>query len=593
MDHDLAPRDDRPATPDDAQLGVLVRAVADDWHRPPQRLDQAYWRERVEGGRHAVRGSGGRRWFGRLAEAGVLAVVATLVLAVTAVFLSGPGQDRGSVGTSPSTTPTEGATPSAIPGVSEVPAAASPLPAFVLDGDLPSVTSVLLQGSGGYRFADLTTGTLEPDLPWDVSGWNTPLTRPGGGWVCVCGAYSGGSGSSEQLVVTLDSVDASGEPVGSADLRTLRSEVDPAQPAKSDSLTVDVRATATPDGRFAFIGWSQRTATGWRAGVDVVDLASLVVVDALALPDVDRSAEAQGRSWVRIAPKVAVAPAGGVTLISGDWYVEDPATATPPWGTDRWSVTFTDGRLAGLTSAGLRSDDQCNEWEQGVIDQESYYVACIINGGPVRVDRYRLDGSTIDQTEVGRFTGYGAFSARPDDRLFMWDPQAHTLLSYDLRTGVSDSVTVPDTAGLQDPLDIVSALGRAVAGWIAPSAVAKILLHQALIVSPDGNTLYALGINASAIELGGSAGIFVFDISGDTPAFKAHWQPTADFVSIAVSEDGGFVYAAGMGGVDPQGHEAAGFKPSVTVFAAADGSVRLVAGQLTGNELLFVEPVVR
>lgn len=58
MDHDLAPRDDRPATPDDAQLGVLVRAVADDWHRPPQRLDQATWRERVEGGRHAVRGAG-------------------------------------------------------------------------------------------------------------------------------------------------------------------------------------------------------------------------------------------------------------------------------------------------------------------------------------------------------------------------------------------------------------------------------------------------------------------------------------------------------------------------------------------------------
>jgi len=31
----------------------------------------------------------------------------------------------------------------------------------------------------------------------------------------------------------------------------------------------------------------------------------------------------------------------------------------------------------------------------------------------------------------------------------------------------------------------------------------------------------------------------------------------------------------------------------VTVFDASDGSVRLIAGQLSGDVLLFVEPVVR
>ena len=34
-------------------------------------------------------------------------------------------------------------------------------------------------------------------------------------------------------------------------------------------------------------------------------------------------------------------------------------------------------------------------------------------------------------------------------------------------------------------------------------------------------------------------------------------------------------------------------KPSVTVFDATDGSVRLIAGQLDGHEQLFVTPVVR
>ena len=74
MERDLTPREDRATPPDDAELGALVRAVAEDWHRPPQRLDQPTWRERVDVSRRGLRRLGGRRWIGRLAEAGVLAV---------------------------------------------------------------------------------------------------------------------------------------------------------------------------------------------------------------------------------------------------------------------------------------------------------------------------------------------------------------------------------------------------------------------------------------------------------------------------------------------------------------------------------------
>jgi hypothetical protein len=48
-----------------------------------------------------------------------------------------------------------------------------------------------------------------------------------------------------------------------------------------------------------------------------------------------------------------------------------------------------------------------------------------------------------------------------------------------------------------------------------------------------------------------------------------------------------------MGGVDASGIWDTRYKPSVTVFDASDGSIRLIAGQLTGNELYFLEPVVR
>jgi hypothetical protein len=117
-------------------------------------------------------------------------------------------------------------------------------------------------------------------------------------------------------------------------------------------------------------------------------------------------------------------------------------------------------------------------------------------------------------------------------------------------------------------------------------------LQPAMALSPDGKTLYALGIDGS-IESARPAGIYAFDVSGDSLALRGLWEPTADFISIAVSEDGAFVYAAGMGGVDASGTGNPAYKASVTVFDASDGSIRLIAGQLAGDELLFVEPTVR
>jgi hypothetical protein len=598
MERNPTPLTDGTTPPDDAELGALVRAVAEDWHRPPQRLDQPTWRERVEVGRRGSRSSGGRRWFGKVAEAGVLAVVATLVLAVSAIFLVGDGRDGG-VGTVPSTNPTEGATGSPDPNATTHPSgtapapAASPLPALLVNGDLPSVTNVLMAGNG-YRLIDLSTGTPQASLPWERGGWNAPLPRPGGGWVCVCGTYTGtGSAGTSRLAITLDAVDADGLPAGQADLRTLQSEIDPAQPAASDSFTVDARSVASADGRYAFVGWSERTATGWHAGVDVVDLVTLAVVDGLDLPDVDRSAVAQGRSWARSAPVVDTAPGTDTALITGDWFVEEP-TGIAPSGADHWTVPFDGGKFVARTrSAGTRSADRCYEWERGVIDDSSFYVACIVDtNGTVRVERYGADGSAIDDTEVGRFTGFGLFAARPDHRLFLWDPQSLVLTVYDLQTGVTTSAKAPDTAS-SGPLDAIGAIGRAIGDWVAPSATAKILLEPALAISPDGETLYALGISG-AFDSFGSAGIFAFDISGDTPTFKSHWEPTADFISLAVSEDGAFVYAAGMSGVDAQGNQAPAMQASVTVFDAADGSIRLIAGQLGAeNASVFPDPIVR
>jgi hypothetical protein len=84
--------------------------------------------------------------------------------------------------------------------------------------------------------------------------------------------------------------------------------------------------------------------------------------------------------------------------------------------------------------------------------------------------------------------------------------------------------------------------------------------------------------------------VFSFDSASLAPL--ANWPATADFVSLAISRDGRFVYAAGVPGVDSHGAPS-GFGASITVYDTGDGSVRLLAGQLGHDEdLLFPAPTL-
>ena len=49
-------------------------------------------------------------------------------------------------------------------------------------------------------------------------------------------------------------MDAAGAPAGEAPVRTLLSQIDPAQALTSDSSTVNIGASASPDGRFGLVG---------------------------------------------------------------------------------------------------------------------------------------------------------------------------------------------------------------------------------------------------------------------------------------------------------------------------------------------------
>jgi hypothetical protein len=591
MERDLTPRSDRTSPPDDDELGALVRAAAHDWDRPPQRLDQPTWRERVEVSGRGSRSSGGRRWFGRVAEAGVLAVVATVVLALGAVYLTSPGRN-GTIGSNPSATPTEGASPTG-PAVtpSLAPAASGVLPALHVDGPLPSVTRPLMTGIAGYQFVDLASGTVEPPLPWSGNGLSKVVSRPDGGFVCICFTFGQDAQNIDQLRVVLEAIDALGEPVDHVDLGVI--SVEPGRlTANPNGTKVDARVDLSPDGRYAFIGRSHQTPTGWSAGVDIVDLAALAVVDSVALPDVDHAAEAGGKPWTRTAPSVRMTEGRSAAVISNWWYVDDPTGSTMAGGQDRWTTTISGGGSAGVVvDAGSHMDEACWELERGVIDEATYFIVCIPpESGEIRVERLRLDGTLIDQTLPGRLTGAWWGFAQRGTMLYLWDATAHTLVRYDAASNEWDWLDVPRTGSVDERSDLFASLGRALGTWIAPTALAKILLEPTMAVSPDGDRLYAIGTEGAS---GGSVGVFAFDISGDEPVLIGNWPPNADYTSVAVSEDGAFVYAAGMAGVNVNGVAAPEVQASVTVFDASDGSIRLIAGQLGDEDLRFVHPVAR
>jgi hypothetical protein len=85
--------------------------------------------------------------------------------------------------------------------------------------------------------------------------------------------------------------------------------------------------------------------------------------------------------------------------------------------------------------------------------------------------------------------------------------------------------------------------------------------------------------------------VYAFDAS--TLAPLGHWAPQADLTSIAVSNDGRYVYAAADGGVSAAGAPGPEFGASITAYDTSDGSVAVIAGRLLARDLTLGEDICR
>ena len=566
MDPDRPTPTDR-APLDDAALAILVRDVADGWNLPPQRLDVLTWRDRVGAGYRSGSGGSGTRWTRRLFGAAAVAVVAAISLLFAVVWLPAQRGDRGTVGSSPS--PGGSSTP--LPSGSAAPAA-SPMPQLVRNGDLPTPSRIMVQTGQGYHIVDLATGTLGPVVILRGLGPTALLARPGGGWVCICGD------GQNAIRLSAETVDANGVVGAPKPIRDIVGTLDPRESDAMQPGRAGVEVTASPDGRFALVGWVHRDgAAGWRIGADVIDLDTLATVastDTL----LDESVVIDGRPRNRFAPVVRLSPAGDRLLLESQWFVDDPSRTTSS-GTDHWLASFDGRSIGALADAGSTTNDSCLETDAGFVDAASstdgavYYATCWSQTGALAVRRIAADGRQASATEFpGSLAGFGGGTLAPSsgDAFYSWNPFDTVLSRLDLRSGKLSvgEPQRPNKSGRTNPLG------------------------NLIVVSADGTRVYTLGISSpDPASSGDSAGVYAFDAA--TLAPLGHWAPQANLTSIAVSDDGRHVYAAADGGPSAAGDPAPEFGASITAYDTSDGSVALIAGRLLARDLSLGEHICR
>ena len=568
-------RDPRSPGFDDPTIEQLVRDVVGEWSMPPVRLDAPGWRERVRSSRtRRLAAAGG--WFGRLGQAATAAIALTVVGALVAVVITRPPAP----GKTPE--PTSGSRPS--PGTQ-----ATPLPKIYLPGSEPDPAFVVMRGEGGdFSGVDLATGSINGPLTHKSS--SSEVRDDGTGSIlCLCVADSGSiGGMATDMVVSLDRYDTRGKLSSSRLIAQFSGEPDP----RDEGTFIPERPAHvltwvgfSDDGKYGLVGWSERAHPVWHSGVLVVDVGDGSILSRQDLPDAT-DGEGNTRRMVE-APRFVGTIGDGRIAIAQGWYEwSPPASEMSSYAPSNaiFTASFRGGVLGEAAIVPAANSCASVVKRAGPLPDGGFWIACTDGGaGLTLLRRFNLDGSLRGDVRV---TGSGGIETDPTavsadgSTLFVWDPRAAELSRVDVATG--DVTSGKGTAASETGPMV--ALGN----WLAPAVAAKSWLRSGLTVSPDGTRVYALGVHdgVSGPETAGSAGVFVFDAT--TLQAITIWQPTADYVSIAVSPDGRLVYAAGLPGVDAAGVRAARQQASITVFDASDGSIRVIAGQLGSDALSFL-----
>jgi len=526
-------------------------------------------------------------WARRLARAALLALASTVLLALAATQLLTPakrapesGNGVGGGGDSPRPAPTQRATTGP--------------PVVRLNGS-PAPSEQLIVHSGAARILDLATGRIGPAL---TANWADRLMQLGdGSYRCVCLERSTSRGL-ERVVIHLRDTSADGTIVRDIPLPAYTGRPDP-HVSGDQGESVSITTAVDPSSGLLLLGRATRQAPRWTVGVDVVDLAAGRVVQSLPLWTASSHVEADGSTFARYAwsPQMVVSPDGRRVLIQASVMSVGEIERTAYWSAPIAGLEVGTPRRLRAGRDSLSGPD-CRDTFASFVDGRTLFALCISpnEAGVMFLRRATLDGDALGDIDLMRTFPdthiAGRLMDRIGDALYLWDPFSLTIARVDLRTGEVTSRVI-DRARLASGgaahADPVASLGRALGRWIAPTAAAKVWLEPAMALSPDRSRLYLLAVNTRDFtELeGGSAGVLVLDTA--TVDVLDRWPPAADFVSIATSADGRFVYASGIASVDSAG--ARTDQPaSVTVYDRETGRQVAFLGQLGEDWVMFEPP---
>jgi DNA-binding beta-propeller fold protein YncE len=185
---------------------------------------------------------------------------------------------------------------------------------------------------------------------------------------------------------------------------------------------------------------------------------------------------------------------------------------------------------------------------------------------PVLLYDSSIDGRTLIATAVDQDRG----------AVLVWDAVKHVLARVHLESGDAEwndipRTLLPDRARMFEPSR----------GYLG--------VDPGLVLSPDGTRIYALGIGREESEMGVSTGVWVFDAG--TLELLDRFEPRALLFSLAVSDDGTFVYATSPANFDSKGNENYNWPASLTVYDAATGEIQVVYGAVDPTAWpSFVQP---
>lgn len=461
-----------------------------------------------------------------------------------------------------------------------------PLPAHLVLGDeLPSERRLVF--ANGLQAMDMATGELGSPL----SGYDGNMVSLGGEQlVCACVIRDDGN---QALVRGLKfaRVDFDGQVIVENELAAW----DDVEAVPDFTEGVTVQLALVPDQKRLYVLVTLRRPPSWTVDLLTVDLTQGTLLGSrrIAAPPVDLEDEPEpsasgpfpnrgnppdGRYvW---AQGLAVTPDGARAMVSLN-YAE---VRRGEWSSTNheWMVPVDDEAAENLPVAEdalLPKDGWC--FGRPVFVDLIATIVCTpapgeSPGSSYTVRRIDLAGHSAGHIPLGNiFSDYYPTPLIDPARkaLFIWNPGKHAMTRVELPDGTITEATVPeaDLPGDGQPL------GGAYIG-----------AEPSVALSPDGKNLYAIGVRRGDSEVGSSSGIWVFD--AESLELTDHWPAPAFFISLAVSADGRFVYAAGAPNYEPSGRQSS-WPSSMTVYDAENGQVEVIHGQV-GRDFWLTLPTL-